>query len=272
VKEGFPRGVQFTPVPDPLLASLLEEIDSLDELKVVLRVIHGLHRQRIVPSSITRDELYSDRTVSAMLGASGDELEAAVDEALEAASERGVLLILVTNDDASGKVGRGMSSAARPAHERIYLNTEPVRRALVRIGIDPANNKSSKRSQSASSGISGRQRETWPDTDAALPELSAVTFYEQNIASVTPVVAEKIRIALEQHPEDEVLLAIRTAAEANVRNWNYVGAILRRWATEGRPEELDDEGDGTARRDLQEDRSDEFYEEYIKRQRARGSR
>lgn len=253
MKDGFPRGVQFTPVPNPLLASLLEEIDSLDELKVVLRVIHGLHRQRKVPASITRDELYSDRTVAAMLNASGNELEDAVDAALEAACERGVLLIpSVVPDGQSNRL--------------IYLNTEPVRRALMRQGIDPTAKPPGQQDPA------GKQRETWPDTEAARPKLNAITFYEQNIAPVTPVVAENIHAALEEHPEDEVLLAIRTAAEANVRSWNYIAAILRRWATEGRPEELNDEGDGTAGRDLQEDRSDEFYEEYIKRQRARGAR
>ena len=253
MSNGFPRGVEFTPVPNPLLASLLEEIDSVQELKVVLRVVHALHRQRKVPSSITRDELYSDRTVAAMLGASGDELEAAVDTALEAASERGVLLIRAIPAKSGG-----------PASERIYLNTEPVRRALVREGIDPA-------SQSDRHVKQGGRSETWPDTNAALPKLSAVTFYEQNIATVTPLVAENIRMALEEHPEDEVLLAIRTAAEANVRSWNYIAAILRRWAVEGRPEELEDAEDGTARRDSEEDRSDQFYEEYLKRQRARGA-
>ncbi len=265
---GFPRGVRFTPVPNPLLASLLEEIDSLAELKVVLRVIHALHRQRKVPSSITRDELYSDRTVAAMLGASGDELEAVVDAALEAASERGVLLIQATPDN-SGSSG---SSDVGLAGERIYLNTEPVRRALVRHGIDLAASIPEGPGRPVKHANSGRQRETWPDTDAALPKLSAITFYEQNIAPITPLVAENIRTALEQHPEDEVLLAIRTAAEANVRSWKYIAAILRRWAIEGRPEELQNEGDGTARRDLQQDRSDEFYEEYLKRQRARGAR
>lgn len=263
MKGGFPRGVEFTPVPNPLLASLLEEIDSLEELKVVLRVIHGLHRQRKVPSSITRDELYSDRTVAAMLSASGDELEAVVDTALDAASDRGILLIPVI-PEISGISGEDS------AVERIYLNTEPVRRALVRQGIDPAASASKPARASKHNGP-GRQRETWPDTEAALPKMSAITSYEQNIAPVTPLVAENVRTALEEHPEDEVLLAIRMAAEANVRNWNYIAAILRRWATEGRPEELDDEGDGTAGRDLQKDRSDEFYEEYLKRQRARGA-
>ena len=42
---GFPAGVRFTPVPDPLLASYLEEIGSLDELKVTLRTLWLLYRK-----------------------------------------------------------------------------------------------------------------------------------------------------------------------------------------------------------------------------------
>ena len=248
MKDGFPRGVQFTPVPSPLLASLLEEIDSLDELKVVLRTIHALHRQRKVPASITFDELYSDRTVAAMLGAAGDELEHLVDSAVESAASRGILLM----------------ASPQPDRKQIFLNTEAVRRALVRQGIDLTG---------ASGGTASSRggAETWPNVEAATPKMNAVTFYEQNISAVTPLVAENIHAALEQHPEDEVLLAIRKAAEANARSWNYIAAILRRWALEGRPEELDDGRDGTTERDLQEDRSDQFYEEYLKRQRARGA-
>ena len=242
MKDGFPRGVQFTPVPNPLLASLLEEIDSLDELKVVLRTIHGLHKQRKVPASIGFDELLSDRTVAAMLGSSGRQLEEVVETTIESASKRGILLVV--NDD-NGR-------------RQICLNTEPVRRALVRQGIDPAVSAS-------------KPAETWADTESALPKLDAVTFYEQNVGQVTPLVAENIHAALEAHPEDEVMLAIRKAVEANARSWNYIAAILNRWAREGRPEELDDGRDGTAERDLQEDRSDQFYEEYLKRQRARGA-
>ncbi len=248
MKDGFPRGVQFTPVPSPLLASLLEDIDSLDELKVVLRTVHALHRQRKVPSSISFDELYSDRTVAAMLGASGDELEHLVDSAVESAADRGILLVTSTGPDL----------------QQIFLNTEPVRRALVRQGVVLT-------VTAAGSGSSGRDAETWPNSEAARPKMNAVTFYEQNISAVTPLVAENIHAALVQHPEDEVLLAIRKAAEANARSWNYIAAILRRWALEGRPKELDDGRDGTAERDLQEDRSDQFYEEYLKRQRDRGA-
>lgn len=243
MKDGFPRGVQFTPVPNPILASLLEEIDSLAELKVVLRAIHGLHRHRKVPASIGFDELCSDRTVAAMLDASGSELEEMVESAVTSAVDRGIFLVV------DGEVGG----------RKIYLNTEPVRRALIRQGVDVTE-------------LAHKSSETWADPQTAEPKSNAVTSYEQNIAPVTPIVAENIHAALEEHPEDEVLLAIRKAAEANARSWNYISAILRRWATEGRPEELDDGRDGTTGRDLQEDRSDEFYEEYLKRQRARGAK
>ena len=242
MKEGFPRGVNFTPVPDPLLASLLEEIDSLDELKVILRTIHALHRQRKVPASISLSDLYSDRTVAAMLHTSGRELEELVQSAVCSASNHGILLIVETDD----------------LESQIFLNTEPVRRALVRSGMDIAPKHY-------------EPTETWANTEAALEKLDAITFYEHNVGHITPLIAENIRMALEQHPEDEVLLAIRKAAEANARNWNYIAAILRRWAIEGRPEELDNGRDGTTERDLKEDRSDQFYREYLKRQRARGA-
>ncbi|MEC9292971.1 MAG: DnaD domain protein [Chloroflexota bacterium] len=242
MKEGFPRGVNFTPVPDPLLASLLEEFDSLDELKVILRTIHALHRQRKVPASISISDLYSDRTVAAMLHASGRELEEVVQSAVKSASKRGILLILETD---------GIKS-------QIFLNTEPVRRALVRHGLDIAQKHD-------------EPVETWAITEAASDRLDAITFYEHNVGHMTPLIAENIRTALEEHPEDEVLLAIRKATEANARNWNYIAAILRRWAIEGRPEELEHGRNGTTERDLEEDRSDQFYGEYLKRQRARGA-
>jgi DnaD and phage-associated domain len=177
-----------------------------------------------------------------MLHASGRELEELVQSAVNSASNQGILLIVKTD---------GLEN-------QIFLNTEPVRRALVRGGMDIAR----KYSEPA---------ETWASTETALEKLDAITFYEHNVGHMTPLISENIRTALEQHPEDEVLLAIRKAAEANARNWNYIAAILRRWAIEGRPEELDNGRDGTAERDLKEDRSDQFYREYLKRQRARGA-
>tara|TARA_Y100001936_G_scaffold250806_1_gene304663 strand:- start:2117 stop:2848 length:732 start_codon:yes stop_codon:yes gene_type:complete len=242
VNTGFPHGVQFTPVPNPLLASLLEEINSLEELKVVLRAIHGLHKQRKPLASLGFSDLCADRTVAAMLNASGSELERRVKDAISSASDRGIFIVL--------KDSLGIA--------KIFLNTDPVRRTLIRQGIDL-------------SKINNAVSETWPDVTASAPKQNAITYYEQNISPITALVAENIHHALQQHTEDEVILAIRKAAEANARSWNYIASILRRWANEGRPEELDNGRNGITERNPQEDRSDQFYEEYLKRQRARGA-
>ena len=45
--QGFPAGYRSTPVPNPLLSSLLEEINDLDELKITLRAIWFLHQRRV---------------------------------------------------------------------------------------------------------------------------------------------------------------------------------------------------------------------------------
>ena len=71
----FPRGVQFTPVPNPLLSGLLEEITDIAELKISLRAIWALHRKKTPLPYITADELHTDRSVASMLGRIGNELE-----------------------------------------------------------------------------------------------------------------------------------------------------------------------------------------------------
>ena len=63
--------------------------------------------------------------------------------------------------------------------------------------------------------------------------------------------------------------AIRVAVEANARSWKYVQAVLRRWAVEGRDAR---EIDGKPERHSEANRSDEFIERYLERQRARGNR
>ena len=67
-----------------------------------------------------------------------------------------------------------------------------------------------------------------------------------------PLVADELRQAEREYPSEWIEEAFRLAAEANVRRWSYVRAILERWSTEGK-------GDGTSRRDSKED-----YRRYTK--------
>jgi DnaD/phage-associated family protein len=71
---------------------------------------------------------------------------------------------------------------------------------------------------------------------AGRPNIFAL--YEDTIGLVTPILAEALREAEAEYPAAWLERAFRVAAENNARRWNYVRAILERWAREG----VDDEG------------------------------
>ena len=76
--------------------------------------------------------------------------------------------------------------------------------------------------------------------------------YEQNIAVVTPIMADRLTEALNTYPEEWIRDAIGEAVTYNKRNWRYIQRILDNWATEGRTDE-------TNRRDHEEHLDSEKY-------------
>lgn len=290
--DGFPAGVRSTPVPNSLLAGMLEEIDDLGELKLTLRLVWTLNRKRGFPKLASAAELCSDRTVGMMLGAAGEELERAVDAKLAQAVGRGTLLRvdaasplaapLPTGEVrqgpyASGR-GEGRDQPAPTAHTQVRktalycLNTEENRRAVERSGL-PA-------------GESPREAapEAWPGPGAGALEAGAFSAYEENIGPLTPVAVGRIERALLDHREEDIIDAVRAAVDANARNWNYISAVLR--AKEdagpsafrsgrraGGPERrLSGQrgSDGKPGRDSAQGLTDEFIRGYVERQRERG--
>ena len=237
VAPGFPAGYKSTPVPNPLLSSLLEEIDDLDELKVTLRTIWFLHQRRLFPASIVTGDLLSDRTTAAMLHASGPQLEERVSKALAKATRRGTLLRV--------QVGGGKTL--------YFLNSDAVVRAV--------ESSFPEWNRDAPSGAG----ETYPTPADAGLQPSVFADYEHNIGTLTPAVGDTLRDALDTYPEQWIREAISTAARANARSWNYVAAVLRGWSDEGRQ-------DGKPGSDPDETRSDEYLERYLAAQRARGNR
>ena len=244
-------------MPNPLLAGLLEQITDIGELKLTLRVLWALHRKRSSLPFVTARELYSDRSVSAMLGATGDELERVVDTSLKLAVQRGTLLEIRSGES-------GESGSNRENGELCYLlNTEPVRSALVRKGValpEPA-------VPQAGPGAETQQAEPRADLHEGVFRV-----YEENIGVMSPLIAESITAALQEHPESDVVDAIRVAVEANARSWKYVMAVLKRWSVEGRNGTGLRGADGKPERHSEANRSDEFIERYLERQRARGTR
>ena len=110
---GFGRDTLYTPVPNPLLGPILEEVQDLAELKVTLRALWMLHRKKGPLKAVTISELAGDRSLLRGLGGGGKDPESEVRRGLGLAIGRGIFV-------ACGQEG---------PTQRILLNTERARSA-----------------------------------------------------------------------------------------------------------------------------------------------
>lgn len=208
---GFPRRVQFTPVPSPLFGPLLEQIDDLGELKCTLRLVWLLHQKKGHPKFVTLSELQADRTLARSLASLQERPDAR--ESVRLAVARGTFV--------EGSYDQGT--------ETIYmLNTEKDRAAMAAV------------SEGRTGARTRSDNEPW-DANVERPNIFAI--YEDNIGSLSPMIADELRDAEQLYPVAWIEDAFREAVELNKRSWRYVERILERWAQEGR-------GDGESGRYL----------------------
>ena len=110
------------PVPAPLLGSLLEVIDDLDELKCTLRVIDLLSQKRGYPRFVTLRELQSDKSLARAIPSDGDASSAdRIERSLARAVKRGTLVFAV-------------AGTGRDRQPMFGLNTESDRAGLAKVG------------------------------------------------------------------------------------------------------------------------------------------
>jgi DnaD/phage-associated family protein len=82
---------------------------------------------------------------------------------------------------------------------------------------------------------------TWKPDAAFAPVLqtsrpNVFELYEKNIGPLTPILSQMLEEAEDDYPAEWLEEAIKLAVKKNVRNWNYVEAILRSWKEKGRNE------------------------------------
>ena len=203
---GFSRDTRYTPVPGPLLGSLLQEIKSALELKCTLRVLGLVHQRRSRRLWVALSELMAD---SVLVNAFANEEEGApgaIRAGVEAAVERGTLL--------QAQRPEGNSTEAL-----LFVNDEPGRRAYASIGQDVTR-------QDIHDLPEGRAPE------AARPTIYAL--YEENIGTLTPLLAEELKEAEGIYQWAWIEDAFREAVSSNRRSWRYIARILENWTTEGR--------------------------------------
>ena len=60
LNKGFPLGVKNIPTPAPLFSTYLEKYESLEEVKILLKIIHSLYLKKDFPAFLYTKELLSD--------------------------------------------------------------------------------------------------------------------------------------------------------------------------------------------------------------------
>jgi DnaD/phage-associated family protein len=210
--KGFPdHKVRLTPVPAPVFTELLPEIDDLDELKLTLYILWRLDRMEGDFRGLRQADLAADARFMAGLGAS-------LELALGRAVQRGTLLAAALE----------LESGA----EQLYFLNSPRGRAAV---------------EAIHQGRWRPSGDPQAPVELALEAPNIFKLYEENIGPLTPLIADALRAAQANYPEEWIADAIRKAVENNKRNWRYAEAILERWKEGGRRERED-------RRDTEKDR------------------
>jgi len=195
--EGRPRLVR---IPEQFFRELLTEMDDPGELRLVLYGFWRLERMEGKFRYLRWSTVLADR---ALLGSFVSPVE--LESALEQAVERGVLL------KASLPFESGQDTL-------VFLNNA--------------------RGQAAIQAI---ERGDWRLTGDERQPLAVYTerpnifqLYENNIGTLTPMIAEALQDAEKTYPAEWIQDAVRISVENNKRSWRYVEAILKRWQEGGR--------------------------------------
>ena len=206
---GFPSRMEFTPIPNVFLSSLLPQISDIAELKTTLHIFRVIYGKRGYPRFITYRELLSDASLMGSLRGGAKLPDEVLGDALEMAVKRGTILHIVLDIDG--------------APEDVYfLNTESDRQTVAKI----------RNGELALSGLkAGGQAH--PDVETEPPP-NIFALYEENIGMLTPMIAEELREAEKLYPEAWIRDAIKEAVSQQVHKWSYISAILERWLAEGR--------------------------------------
>lgn len=199
---GFPAGkVRFTRIPAPFFTELLPQIDDLAELKVTLYAFWKLDRMEGEQRYLQPEDFSEDEIFMGGLPAGG------LDAALERASKRGTLLQAQLELDGQLRNFYFLNSARGREAVRALQGGEWKPSSDPRYPIELAQERS-----------------------------NIFVLYERHIGPLTPMMADALKEAERDYPQEWLEEAVRIAVENNKRAWSYVQAILKRWQDEGRDE------------------------------------
>jgi DnaD/phage-associated family protein len=204
---GFVGNAEVTPLPNQFFTTVIQNIQDINELKLVLHVFWLLSRRHGYPRIITSKELLSDNILRKGIAASTDKHDNVVKQALTAAVKHGILLDLHIYKDG--------------IYEDAYLiNSEQDREFVARI----------RRNEIQITDFVLEEKEAV----SSLPQPNIFSLYEENIGLLTPMIVEELKEAENIYPLNWIQSAFKEAVSMNKRSWKYISRILERWNTEGK--------------------------------------
>jgi len=231
--KGFPPGkITTTRIPSIFFKDLLPQIDDLSELKVTLYALWQITRLEGEIRYLKEENFTSDPEFMAGMGATPPAQLDAVRAGLERAVNRGTLLKTAVPEGEGELV--------------LYFFNSPRGQAAV---------------QSVADGSWRPSDGDLPTPTLSLEQPNIFQLYEENIGPLTPLIADTLREAEKEFPENWIRQAVGIAVENNVRKWNYIEAILRSWQDGGRDERQDRGYTKKDRRGYLEDEFAEFIED-----------
>jgi DnaD/phage-associated family protein len=203
---GFPAGkMPAVPLPTLFFTELLPLIDNLGELKVTLHLFWAIGMKQGALRYVRLSELLADERLLEGLASRRESGETVLRDGLERAVARGSVLHI--------RVDRAETS------EDWYLINGPNGREVI---------------EKLRTGELNVHIDEAEDVQLKLDRPNVFVLYEQNIGMLTPMIADELRDAEKNYPEQWIADALREAVTMNKRSWRYVVRILERWRAQGK--------------------------------------
>ncbi|MCK9517512.1 MAG: DnaD domain protein [Dehalococcoidia bacterium] len=202
--DGFPAVGKGTVLPNMFFTGVLPQLREAGDLLAFLWVSRLVQEQRGHARFVTASQVWEVAAARLSFEATGAG-RPGLERGLERCRELGALLAL--------------RLAGERGEEMVYfINNPGSRRVVARARAGELK----LRPQTVVLPVEQEQRP------------GIFRLYEENIGTVTPLVGERLLMAIDDYPPEWIEEAFREAAELNRRSWRYIERILQNWAQEGR--------------------------------------
>lgn len=199
--EGFSDKTKYLGLPVTIFSEIIEKIENITDFKILLRLIYLTQTKKGKFQFCTIDELLADRILMRTLQKTYPQSDKK--EIIEKSFNQLIKLELI------------IKISQKSDNEKAYFLNTKFNRSVA--------NKFSNHSI--------EKLEPW-EGDEFVSNIFAL--YEQNISTLTPIIAEKLREAEENYPPDWIHEAFTEAVKNNKRNWAYISSILTKWNIQGK--------------------------------------